>query len=630
MRLSRATIAPPRRARSEQEARPGREAVPAGAVPSARPAQLGPAVWCDWLAPALAVVLFVALAARQWQLPGLYNDEAWDVIPAMQLVLGQPVELGRGVGLRLFGRDLPLMISDYQGVTSAYGVLPLFALFGPGVGATRGFTIGLGALALILTYRLGRALGGRPAGALAALLLAVSPSFIFFARVGVYVVIQVVPLALGTTLCFLRWRRSAGTRGRDGWLALAGLLVGLGLSTKVLFLWFIAGSAAAGAAVWLVEWRWPVDEVGRPRRRRSLRARLNEPLPVGPRAMLAAVVGFLLGAAPLIGYNLASGGTFKVVRANLVRTEKGADNTAVLANLAGRGDDFRILLDGSYFWFISGGVTFANRIMPSLFLLSAAGLLALVCAVPEFRRWRATTVFALTMIAAILVQSAFTLSGTEATHLLLLLPLPQLVIAAFALTLGRTLAHALARRGAEGAHPPLHAAVLALPALALLTPAILGDLHVNRHYHDALAQNGGYASFSPGIYDLAALLDSGNPDYDYAHPYALDWGMKYNVQLLTRGRVEPREIYGQAPRDTPPAEYAATIERLLDEPRAVYLAHRHLGPSAPVAYAGRIELLERLAAARGKQVVTLAVVCEGLGGCETSGPLFYVYAVRDR
>src|SRR5215210_3567066 len=118
-------------------------------------------VWCDWLALAAIVALFVGVAAYQIRLPGLYNDEAYDVVPAMQLVLGQPVELNRGVGLRLFGRDLPLMISDYQGATSAYGVLPLFALFGVGVETVRAFTIGVGALAIVLTYLFGRALFGR-------------------------------------------------------------------------------------------------------------------------------------------------------------------------------------------------------------------------------------------------------------------------------------------------------------------------------------------------------------------------------------------------------------------------------------------------------------------------------------
>ena len=93
------------------------------------------------------MAVFVGVAAHQWRLPGLYNDEAYDVVPAMQLLLGQPVELNRGVGLHLFGHDFPLMISDYQGVSSMYTVLPLFALFGPGVGPVRAMTIGFGAIA---------------------------------------------------------------------------------------------------------------------------------------------------------------------------------------------------------------------------------------------------------------------------------------------------------------------------------------------------------------------------------------------------------------------------------------------------------------------------------------------------
>ena len=214
------TIAPP----PPLPPRAGIAAAPVEAEPAARTAR-ALSRWWDRLALAGIVALFVAIAGYQWRLPGLYNDEAYDVVPAMQLVLGQPVELNRGVGLHLFGHDLPVMISDYQGVTSAYGVLPLFTLLGVGVLAVRAFTIGLGALALLLTYRLGRALFGRPAGLLAALLLAVSPSFVFWSRIGVYVVIQVVPLSLGAMLAYLRWRRG----GRAGWLALAGLLVGLGL-----------------------------------------------------------------------------------------------------------------------------------------------------------------------------------------------------------------------------------------------------------------------------------------------------------------------------------------------------------------------------------------------------------------
>ena len=565
----------------------------------------------DWLMVALTVALFVGLAAYQWRLPGLYNDEAYDVVPAMQLLLDQPVDLNRGIGLHLFGRDFPLMISDYQGVSSMYAVLPLFAIFGLGVGPVRGMTIGFGVIAIVLTYLLGRRLYGRPAGLVAALLLATSPSLIFWSRIGVYVVNQVVPLALGALLCCLRWR---DTR-RPRWLALAGLLAGIGLSTKILFIWFILGSASAGVAVWLVNSAWPLDAEGRRRPRRRLRARLNEPFALAPRHALAGLTGFLLGAAPLIGYNLASAGTLKVLRANLGQTEKGVDNTAFLANLIGRFGAFKTVLEGSYFWFL-GGVQ-ANRLPLVVFLLAAGFLALALWLVPECRRYRDATVFLGVLILAILVQSSVTVSGLEATHLLLLLPLPFVLIGAAVALLGRQVAAAVGRRGATGL-------AVALVALVALVPTVAGNLLVAAHYHRVLAQTGGRTSFSSSIYLLADYLDAPHPEpFDYRRPYALDWGMKYNVELLTAGRVQPQEIYGQGRTLSP--DFGATVERLIDDPNALFLAHRFEGPNIPAAYPDRTVEFFRIVEARGKRVVPIQAILEGDGA-----PLFYLYVVRNK
>lgn len=572
---------------------------------------------CDWLGVALALALFIGSAAYGWRLPGLYNDEAYDVIPAMQLVLGQPVELNRGVGLHLFGHDFPLMISDYQGVSSMYTVLPLFALFGPGVGPVRAMTIGFGVIAIILTYLLGRRLFGRPAGLVAALLLATAPSFIFWSRLGVYVVSQVVPLALGATLAFLRWR----DRRRVGWLALAGLLVGIGLSTKILFIWFLLGALGAGVAVWLVDWWWPIDVQGRFGQRRSLHAMLRARPMLQPREAVAALASFLLGTAPLIAYNVASGGTLKILRANSRQTEKGVDNSAFLTNLSGRFGAFKTVLEGSYFWFF--GETHANRLVLPAFLLCAVGLVALVCLIPAYRRFRAATIFTLVFILAILVQSSFTLSGLEATHLLLLLPFPLLICGAFAALAGQEL---VARAGHRTRRAAPRLLLAALPSLLLLAPLIPGNLLVGAHYHEALARSGGKSSFSDRIYELAQVLDApkGPTDpFDYRHPYALDWGMKYNVELLTDGRVQPQEIYGQGP-NLPP-DFLHTLDTLFADPNAVYIAHRIDGVNPPAAYPDRTRVFLQHVADRGKRVVPVKVIAEPGGA-----PLFYIYTVRDR
>ena len=100
----------------------------------------------------LAVVTFGALCLYHYRLPGLYYDESFDVVPSMQLLKGEPVQLARGVGIHLFGRDFPVMTGDYWGSVSTYAVLPLFWLLGVGVLPVRLWPIGAGMVAVLLTY----------------------------------------------------------------------------------------------------------------------------------------------------------------------------------------------------------------------------------------------------------------------------------------------------------------------------------------------------------------------------------------------------------------------------------------------------------------------------------------------
>ena len=98
--------------------------------------------------------------------------------------------------------------------------------------------------------------------------------------------------------------------------------------------------------------------------------------------------------------------------------------------------------------------------------------------------------------------------------------------------------------------------------------------------------------------------------------------MKYGVQLLTAGRVDPQEIYGQG-RALPP-DYLATLDRLFADPTNVYLAHRADGDNPPAAYPDRTTIFLEHAAARGKRVVPVKIIYEP-GGV----PLFYLYTVRE-
>ncbi|HUP28333.1 MAG TPA: glycosyltransferase family 39 protein, partial [Chloroflexia bacterium] len=295
----------------------------------------------DALAVGGACLLFLCLTLYQINLPGLYPDEAFDVIPAMQLLLGHKVELLDNAGLHLFGLDFPVMSSSaYQGVTSTYLALPFFAVGGINVFSLRLMTVTTGLVAVVLTYFLARAWFGRVEARLAAVMLAVSPAWVFWSRLGVYVVSEVVPIAAGALLAFTLWGRRRPFAERNGSLYLGAFLLGLGLTTKLLFLWFIT-SLAVCAVVFFGQRVWQHrDEVG---------------AQAGKLACVSLVVlaAFCAGAAPFIIYNLQTRGTYYLLKgsASLGPTTHGVDNRAFMRNLWTEVDAFRVLLDGGYFWF---------------------------------------------------------------------------------------------------------------------------------------------------------------------------------------------------------------------------------------------------------------------------------------
>ncbi|MGI8587777.1 MAG: ArnT family glycosyltransferase [Chloroflexia bacterium] len=326
----------------------------------------------DVLAVTLAACIYLGLTTYQLTLPGLYYDEAWDAVSTMHIVQNVPVELERGAHLSLLGRDWPLMLDDYQGTVSTYMLVPFFLLGGINVASLRAFPILSGLIALILCYFLARAWFGRATARLAVLLFAVSTSWVFWSRIGVYVVAEVVPLTLGALLAFTCWWRSSE---RPAWLlGLGSLLLGVGLSTKLLYVWPIL---AIGVCFVLL-------------RPGSLR---HAPLRVHALQLLLALACFGAGAFPFLAYNWQTHGTYLEIRSRLTGTEYGANNTTVLPNLWEEADRYRQLLDGGYFWFQGEaanpgdqGRVYKDPLAGAAFVLAALGLLAAaIRALPQGR-----------------------------------------------------------------------------------------------------------------------------------------------------------------------------------------------------------------------------------------------------
>ena len=557
-------------------------------APSARP-------WAEWAVVALAVALFLSLALYHYRLPGLYYDEAADVVPAMQLLKGQPVTLQRGVGLHLFGHAFPVMIGDYWGVTSTYAVLPLFAIFGVGVLPLRLFPIAASALALVLTYLLGRRLFDGRSGALAALLLAGSPTFVFWSRVGIYVVSEIVPIALGLMLTYLAWRE----RPRRWLLALGAGLAGLGLTTKLLFGWCYIAVPVAYLALLGYDWL----AAHRPAPRAFGVAHLRRYLPLrDARDAATLAAGFLVGAFPVVYYNLLSRGSYYLLRANLGQTERGVNNRDLLGNLGQQARELRVFLDGGFFWFL--GRVYTNPAATTVTALSVVGL-ALLTLLPEHTRQRRTLLFLAVYAATLFLLSCFSISILAATHLFILLPLPQLAVAACGVLGARSLALRLPARPAW-----LARAGPAVGLVALLLFVGL-DLRADLRYHQVLARTGGSFTFSSAIYPWAGYLDA----HAITQPYALDWGVRANVQLLTAGRVTPQELH--ALPLSPDGAFDAAVAATLREREPFFITQ-----TAPGGDAARLARLQQLVATAGRQV-ELVEVFRG----RDSAPAYELYRV---
>ena len=556
-----------------------------------------------YLALIVAVSAFLSISLHQLALPGLYYDEALDLVPMLQVMHGEPVTLLRGIGFSLGSYTYPIMLMDYMGNLNGYLSLPFMALFGPGVMAARVAPIFFSAVTIVLAFALAQSWFGRGAAAVTALLLAVNPSFIWFSRQGISVTSVMTVFSLGSLLLLDQWRRreirdlrveirqssivNPKSKIQNLKLVGAGLLLGLGLWAKLIFLWWIVALGAM-ALVWLL---------ASPRQ-------IGHKLAQMVRPALWVLLGLLIGAAPLIYYNLYDllrqpfdlhhAYTLGLLFKSLGQpTDYGVNNLDFWANLQKAIADFNVFIDGSYFWY--NGVPYSNVYAVPTFVIAVIVGSVLAFVRHEWHKWLAV----LAAIAVTVLISAFTVSGLWATHLFIMLPLPQMVVAVAAVWLacepGRVGARESGSKGAAqntalqeqgsgvGAgftpatstpaisNPPspitpwLPRALAPLLVVILLALPVWRDLWVSEQHHATLTRTGGSGRFSDAVYKLATHLDTEHINA----PIALDWGIEKSVRVLTADRVRPEEIFGFSaqPDDT----FKQQVQELLRDPSRQYI-----------------------------------------------------------
>ncbi|MCU0502777.1 MAG: glycosyltransferase family 39 protein, partial [Anaerolineae bacterium] len=284
----------------------------------------------------------------------------------MQLVTGQPVTAFRDATIQVGLWRLPLMVQDYIGALNVALAMPFLALGGMNAPALRWLSILIGAVTLLLTWRVAWRLSGSVAAACAALLLAVNPTFIFWSRQGIFVTNLTALLFMASLLTGLRWWEKR--RPVDLWLT--AFLWGLGIYAKLLFVWAIGAMVVVAAVAWgVARWRGSKSasqqisksasqqisksasqQISKSASQQSSKAASQRAPLVGReraiRTWIVAAGCFLLPLIPLILFNLQTGGTLTSVVGSLGSSYYGVDNRAYLPNLTTRLSQLRILLRG--------------------------------------------------------------------------------------------------------------------------------------------------------------------------------------------------------------------------------------------------------------------------------------------
>jgi hypothetical protein len=191
----------------------------------------------SWLDITLCGLLVLAAGLARLPNLGLYTISFPEGIRAAQLQL---MAAGYRPCVEIFCNQGPLLF---------YAIYPSYALLGGTLEAVRSGAVLFSLLGIAATYWVGYLLGGRTGAVIAALLVAISPTYLKFSRLALAEVPAEAPaiLAVGAALAFQR-------SGRDRWLISAALLVAFSLLLKPVTL---AVCAPVGLAVLLrAERRW--------------------------------------------------------------------------------------------------------------------------------------------------------------------------------------------------------------------------------------------------------------------------------------------------------------------------------------------------------------------------------------
>lgn len=411
--------------------------------------------------------LFILVSIPFIERAGLYEDESIFALATF------PPHLMAEYSPKIFGVEIPTMLVSYTGTVKSLLYKLIFGIFDPSPWSIRFPLILLGAGTVAMFFYIVKEIAGTFAGVLGTMLLATDALFVLTTMFDWGPVTFQHLLIVGGARCLVRF-----VTRESHWALFGGfLLLGLALWDKALAVWMLSGMGIAAISVYPKQlWGF-----------------------VTPKSAAIAVGAFVVGAYPLIDYNVKEHGkTF---------TQNTHWTTEFQPKLIGFERTFSG--QGLFGWLTAGGEPLGGWM---LWLFAASLLLLPLCF--HTRAFR-PAIFAFITFTVAWAQMFFNeATGSSAHHVILLWPLPQLVVALVLAT--------IAIRFGKIARWSVVAVVIFVS---------IWNLAVLNRYRTNFDRFGAGLRWSKAVFTL-----SDSPAIKDAKRIGVtDWGFGYSLYLLKRG-----------------------------------------------------------------------------------------------
>ena len=164
--------------------------------------------------------------------PGLCEDEAYHVDPILNILKNTPQS---HLSIKIFGHNVFILLNAWTGPVISLLFLPSLYFFGFNIYAIRLTRIFYGFATIILLYFFAKKYFNEKVAKIASFLMATFPYYIFMYRHG-YLDDGILPtFLLASLLCFYSFYK----KGKVSYLYLGSFFSGLGVTSKLNFLWFL-------------------------------------------------------------------------------------------------------------------------------------------------------------------------------------------------------------------------------------------------------------------------------------------------------------------------------------------------------------------------------------------------------